>query len=187
MSFTAQLLRGVRLTLLLWLLTVVVITLPLLGVARLVAPDAAAGSLLRRDGAVVGARLIGQPFGSARYLQGRPAGAPNLAASNPELTQRVAAVANRWQRGGISQPAPDLLQDSASGVDPHISLAAARQQLPRLARERQLPLEELERLLRQHREGPLGLQAIEPVVNVLGFNLALDALSVRAASSQPAP
>lgn len=186
MSLTAQLLRGVRLTLLLWLLTVVVITLPLLGVARLVAPDAADGSLLRRDGAVVGARLIGQPFRAARYLQGRPAGAPNLAASNPELSQRVAAAAKDWQRGGISQPAPDLLQDSASGVDPHISLAAARQQLPRLVRERQLPLAELERLLRQHREGPLGLQAIEPVVNVLGFNLALDALSAdQAARPQP--
>lgn len=186
MSFTAQLLRGVRLTLLLWLLTVVVITLPLLGVARLVAPDAADGSLLRRDGAVVGARLIGQPFRAARYLQGRPAGAPNLAASNPELSQRVAAAAKDWQRGGISQPALDLLQDSASGVDPHISLAAARQQLPRLVRERQLPLAELERLLRQHREGPLGLQAIEPVVNVLGFNLALDALSAdQAARPQP--
>lgn len=177
MSLTAQLLRGVRLTLLLWTLTVVVITLPLLGVARLVAPEAAEGSLLRRDGAVVGARLIGQPFKSPRYLQGRPAGAPNLAASNPVLSQRVAEAASRWQQNGVRQPAPDLLQDSASGVDPHISLAAARQQLPRLARERQLPLAELERLLRQHREGPLGLQAIEPVVNVLGFNLALDALS----------
>ncbi|MFN9694950.1 MAG: potassium-transporting ATPase subunit C [Synechococcaceae cyanobacterium] len=187
MSFTAQLLRGIRLTLLLWLLTVVVITLPLLAVARLVAPDAAAGSLLRRDGAVVGARLIGQPFKSARYLRGRPADAANLAASNPELGQRVAQAASRWQRSGVSRPAPDLLQDSGSGVDPHISLAAARQQLPRLARERGLPLAELERLLRQHREGPLGLQAIEPVVNVLGFNLALDALNVRAATSQPAP
>jgi K+-transporting ATPase ATPase C chain len=187
MSFTAQLLRGVRLTLLLWLLTVVVITLPLLGVARLVAPDAASGSLLRRNDAVVGARLIGQPFRSARYLQGRPAGAPNLAASNPELTQRVAEAASRWQRAGVQHPAADLLLDSASGVDPHLSLAAARQQLPRLARERQRPLAELERLLRQHQEGPLGLQAIEPVVNVLGFNLALDALSVRAATSQPAP
>ena len=187
MSFTAQLLRGVRLTLLLWLLTVVVITLPLLAVARLVAPEAAAGSLLRRDGAVVGARLIGQAFGSARYLQGRPAGAPNLAASNPELTQRVAAVASRWQRAGVNQPAADLLQVSASGVDPHISLAAARQQLPRLARERQLPLAELERLLRQHREGPLGLQAIEPAVNVLGFNLALDALGADPAGRPTAP
>ena len=187
MSFTAQLLRGVRLTLLLWTLTVVVITLPLLGVARLLAPEAAAGSLLRRDGVVVGARLIGQPFGSTRYLQGRPAGAPNLAASNPELAQRVAEAANGWQRVGVNQPAADLLQDSASGVDPHISLAAARQQLPRLARERQLPLAELNRLLRQHQQGPLGLQAIEPVVNVLGFNLALDALSAEPTSRPAAP
>jgi K+-transporting ATPase ATPase C chain len=186
MSFTAQLLRGVRLTLLLWTLTVVVITLPLLGVARLLAPEAAAGSLLRRDGVVVGARLIGQPFGSTRYLQGRPAGAPNLAASNPELTQRVAEAANGWQRAGLSQPAPDLLLDSASGVDPHISLAAARQQLPRLAQERQLPLAALERLLRQQQQGPLGLQAIEPVVNVLAFNLALDGLSAGQARG-PAP
>jgi K+-transporting ATPase ATPase C chain len=185
MSAVAQLFRGLRLTLVLWLLTVVVITLPLLGLARLVAPDAAIGSLIRRDGQVVGSRLIGQGFSSVRYLQGRPAGAANLAASNPELATRVAAAAGRWQRTGIPQPAADLLQDSASGVDPHISLAAARQQLPRLARERQLPLAELERLLRQHQEGPLGLQAIEPVVNVLRFNLALDRLAT--ASTTPSP
>jgi len=129
------------------------------------------------DGIVVGARLIGQSFSSDRYLQGRPAGAANLPASNPELATRVAAAASRWHRFGVSQPAADLLLDSASSVDPHISLAAARQQLPRLARERGLPLTELERLLRQFRECPIGLQAIEPVVNVLGFNLALDALS----------
>ncbi|MFO0139725.1 MAG: potassium-transporting ATPase subunit C, partial [Cyanobacteriota bacterium] len=177
MSAVDQLWRGIRLTLLLWFLTVVVITLPMLGLARLVAPDPASGSLIRRDGQVVGSRLIGQGFSSARYLQGRPAGAPNLAASNPELGGRVAAAAGRWQRAGIPQPAADLLQDSGSGVDPHISLAAARQQLPRLARERQLPQAELERLLRQHQEGPLGLQAIEPVVNVLRFNLALDQLA----------
>ena len=176
MSFTSQVLRGVRVTLILWLLTVVVITLPMLGLARLVAPDAADGSLLRRGDQVVGARLIGQRFRSERYLQGRPAGAPNLAASNPELAVRVADVASGWELTGVSQPAPDLLLDSASGVDPHISLVAARQQFPRLARERKIALAELEALLRQAQEGPLGLQAIEPVVNVLRFNLALDNL-----------
>ncbi len=76
MSFTAQLLRGVRATLVLWMLTVVVITLPLLGLAHLVAPEAAGGSLIRRNGQVVGSRLIGQNFRSGRYLQGRPAGSP---------------------------------------------------------------------------------------------------------------
>jgi len=187
MSIATQLWRGIRLTLLLWLLTVVVITLPLLGLAGLVAPDAARGSLIRRDGRVVGSRLVGQGFSSARYLQGRPAGAPNLAASNPDLATRVATAAGRWQRAGIQQPAADLLQDSASGVDPHISLAAARQQLPRLAQERQLPLAELERLLRQHQEGPLGLQAIEPVLNVLTFNLALDQLATSATTQSLPP
>jgi K+-transporting ATPase ATPase C chain len=176
MSMTAQLLRGLRATLLLWLLTVVVITLPMLGLARLVAPDAATGSLLRRDGQVVGARLIGQSFRAARYLQSRPAGAPNLAATDPKLAARVANAAAALELAGVSQPAPDLLLDSASGVDPHISLEAARQQFPRLARERQLPLSDLERLLREHQDGPLGLQAMEPVVNVLRFNLALDSL-----------
>lgn len=176
MSFTAQVLRGVRVTLILWLLTVVVITLPMLGLARLVAPGSADGSLLRRGEQVVGARLIGQSSRSPRYLQGRPAGAPNLAASNPELAVRVAEAASAWELAGVSQPAPDLLLDSASGVDPHISLVAARQQFPRLARERKIAMAELEALLRQTQEGPLGLQAIEPVVNVLRFNLALDSL-----------
>jgi len=150
-----------------------------------VAPDAASGSLLRADGRVVGSRLIGQGFSSARYLQGRPAGAPNLAASNPELAKRVAAAASRWKSTGVTDPAADLLLDSGSGVDPHISLAAARQQLPRLARERQLPLAELERLIPQHQEGPLGLQAIGPVVNVLRFNLALDQLASTSTTQSP--
>jgi len=177
MTFTAQLLRGVRATLVLWTLTVVVITLPLLGLAHLVAPDAAGGSLIRREGQVVGSSLIGQSFRSERYLQGRPAGSPNLAPSNPALKDRVAAAASAWQKQGIGRPAADLLQDSGSGVDPHISLQAASQQLPRLARERQLPVARLEELLRRNQAGPISLQAIEPVVNVLAFNLALDQLT----------
>lgn len=185
MTFTAQLLRGIRATLVLWTLTVVVITLPLLGLARLVAPDAAGGSLIRRDGQVVGSRLIGQNFRSDRYLQGRPAGTPNLAASNPALKDRVAAATGAWQQQGISRPAADLLLDSGSGVDPHISLKAARQQLPRLAGERQLPVARLEALLRRNQEGPIGLQAIEPVLNVLTFNLALDQLSGSAPTRRP--
>lgn len=183
MAFLAALGRALRLTLLLWLLTVVVVTLPLLAVARLVAPEAAGGSLLRREGVVVGSQLMGQPFRSARYLQGRPAGDPHLAATSPALTRRVGAAARAWQGAGIERPAADLLLDSASGVDPHISLQEARQQWASLARERGLGLAQLEALLRQSQEGPGGLRAIEPVVNVLAFNLALDALSAPA----PAP
>ncbi|MEB3259415.1 MAG: potassium-transporting ATPase subunit C [Cyanobacteriota bacterium] len=186
MAWLLGLWRGLRVALVLWLLTVVVITLPLLGLARLVAPDAALGSLLNREGRVVGSRWIGQPFRSARYLNGRPAGGANLPPGDPALRSRVATASERWGRLGLDRPAPDLLQDSGSGVDPHISLAAARQQLPQLARERSLPLSALETLLRQNLEGIWGLRAVEPVVNVLRFNLALDALApVPSASSPP--
>jgi K+-transporting ATPase ATPase C chain len=71
-------------------------------------------------------------------------------------------------------------------VDPHISLQATRQQLPRLARERQMPLARLEMVLQQNQEGPITLQAIEPVVNVLTFNLALDELRPAASAQGPA-
>jgi potassium-transporting ATPase KdpC subunit len=190
MPWLSSLMRGLRATAVLWLLTVVVTTLPMLAIARLVAPDQAEGSLIRRapgaNGEVVGSRLIGQPFQSRRYLQSRPAGAPNLAPSNPELRQRVAAASTRWQGLGIANPAADLLQDSASGVDPHISLAAARAQLPALAQQRGLPVATLERLLRAHQQGPLGGQSIETVVDVLGFNLALDQLQTPGApAAQP--
>ena len=176
MKLSSQVLRGLRLTAALWLLTVVVITIPILGLAALVAPDQATGSLIVRNGSVVGSRLIGQPFSTNRYLQGRPAGAPNLAPGNPELAARVGAASSRWQEAGIRNPAPDLLLDSGSSVDPHVSLTAARQQIPALARARGVSEQQLLALLNEHEQGPWGGQSIEPVVNVLAFNLALDKL-----------
>lgn len=188
MKALARLGQGLRLTLALWLLTVVVITLPLLGLARLVAPHQATGSLLRDDGGrVVGSSLIAQPFGSDRYLHGRPSaigaggapgsGASNLAPGNPELAKRVASDAAAWARRGVARPAADLLTSSASGLDPDISLAAARQQLPRIAAARRLPPARLEELLRRQVHRPLlGLLGPE-LVNVLAFNLALDQLA----------
>jgi K+-transporting ATPase ATPase C chain len=171
----APLQRALRLTLLLWLLTALALTLPLLGLAGLVAPEAAAGSLVRRGGAVVGSRLLGQSFHSPRHLWGRPSGDPHLAATSAALPQQVAATASAWRAAGLGRPSPDLLLASASGVDPHIRLAAARQQWPRLAREHGLSLDQLEALARRHLEGPGDLRAVEPLVNVLGFNLALEA------------
>lgn len=181
MTLFSQLIRAVRTTAVLWILTVVVTTVPMLAAARLLAPDQAEGSLLRRaqgnESVVVGSRLVGQPFQSSRYLQSRPAGEPNLAPSNPELPQRVAAASQRWQRLGLARPPADLLMDSASGVDPHISVAAARAQWPLLARQRGLSIEQLETLLKAHQQGPASGISIEPVVDVLAFNLALDQLS----------
>jgi K+-transporting ATPase ATPase C chain len=185
MSLLSGLWRGLRVALALWLLTVALITLPLLGLARLVAPDAAQGSLLWREGTVVGSRWIGQPFRSARHLNGRPAADGTLAPGDPALRSRVAEASERWRRLGLDHPAPDLLLASGSGVDPHISMEAARQQLPQLARERMVPVASLEALLRQNLEGIRGLQAVEPVVNVLRFNLALDALDPLPDASGP--
>ena len=177
MSGLQRLLRALRFTLAIWVLTVVVITIPMLGLAALLAPQQAEGSLVRRDGVVVGSSLIGQPFRSSRHLQGRPSGIPHLAPADPALQARVAARADQWRRNGLIAPAADLLVDSASGVDPHLSLEGARQQFPRLALERGLSEVQLERLLQQCLEGPWRLRAIEPVVNVLCFNLALESLA----------
>jgi len=189
MTTVSRLAQGLRLTLALWLLTVVLLTLPLLGLARVVAPHQAEGSLVRAAGRVVGSELVGQAFTQPRYLQGRPsavaygsadppASAPsNLAPGNPALAKRVAEDADAWAAMGIARPAADLLTSSGSGLDPDISLEAARQQMPRIAAARDLPPERLEVLLRQQVHRPLlGLLGPE-LVNVLAFNLALDQLA----------
>lgn len=184
-----QLGQGVRLTVALWLLTVVVITLPMLGLARIVAPHQARGSLVEAGGRVIGSALIGQTFTGGRYLHGRPSavaygsgtppssGPSNLAPGNPDLARRVAADAAALAAAGIAKPAPDLLTSSGSGLDPDLSLAAARQQLPRIAAARGLPAAELESLLDRHTHRPLLGLAGPRLVNVLAFNLALDQLA----------
>ena len=181
-----SLLRALRLTLALWLLTVVVITGPLLGMARLVAPERAAGSLLRHQGRVVGSSLIGQPFESPRYLRGRPSavdaatgptpisGASNLSVANPQLRDQVQARFKAWQRHGVARPAADLLTSSGSGLDPHISLEAALQQAPAIAQARGLPEAVVEARLRACARFARAGWPLQPLVAVLPCNLALD-------------
>ncbi|RAS18993.1 K+-transporting ATPase ATPase C chain [Microvirgula sp. AG722] len=161
------------------------------GVARLLFPDQAAGSLIVRDGKVVGSRLIGQSFTGERYFWGRPSatgpqaynaassGAANLGPNSPVLAEQVATrvaalrAAHPDQRGPV--PA-DLATSSASGLDPHISPEAALYQAGRIARARQLPESEVRALIVHATEGPqLGLFG-ESRVNVLALNLALDDL-----------
>jgi K+-transporting ATPase ATPase C chain len=159
-------------------------------VAHAAFSEQASGSLVRVDGKLVGSRLIGQPFSSPRYFWGRPSATGpipyNGAASsgsnqgplNPAL---VAAVENRVAAlraadPGNARPVPvDLVTASGSGLDPHISIAAAEYQVPRVARERGLPEEEVRRLLLDATQGrTIGVLG-EPRVNVLELNLALDA------------
>jgi len=160
------------------------------GVARIAFPDAAAGSLIIRDGKPIGSALIGQDFSDPKYFWGRPsATAPqpyNAAASsgsnqgplNPALADAVKArvAALHAADPGNQRPVPiDLVTASASGLDPHISPAAADYQVERVARTRHLEVKTVRQLLAENTEGrDLGVFG-EPRVHVLKLNLALDA------------
>jgi K+-transporting ATPase ATPase C chain len=174
-----QVLAALRVLLVLTLLTGVAYPLAVLGVGRVALPRQADGSLLRRDGRVVGSALLAQPFDSDRYFHPRPSavdyagsGASNLGPNEPKLLD---AIAERRRDLGDGAPA-DALTASGSGLDPHISPANAAFQAPRVAAARGLPLEQVLALVAAHTErrtlGFLG----EDRVNVLMLNLALAAL-----------
>lgn len=164
------------------------------GIAQATMPAAANGSLLLREGRPVGSVLIGQSFTDPRYFWGRPSatapapynagasGGSNLGPLNPALAEAVKARIEALRAADPGQAAPvpvDLVTTSASGLDPHISRAAADYQLARVARLRGLPEDELRRLVDRHTEEPwLGVVG-EPRVHVLALNLALDARPAR--------
>jgi K+-transporting ATPase ATPase C chain len=172
------------------LLTGLLYPLLVTGVAQAVFPHQANGSLVQRDGQTVGSKLIGQPFSLPGHFWSRPSatgpmaynaaasGGSNLGPSHPALAEAVQAriEALRTADPGNTAPVPvDLVTTSASGLDPHISLAAARYQVARVARVRGLSAEQVNALVDQHTEGVwLGFMG-EARVNVLALNLALDA------------
>jgi len=184
--------RHLRVALLLFLvftvLTGLVYPLLVTGIAQAVFPHQANGSLVERDGKVAGSALIGQPFSDPRYFWGRPsATAPfpynaaastgsNLGPTNPDLVKRVTADVARV-RGGhpANEKVPvDLVTTSGSGLDPHISPAAAYWQVDRVAAARQLDPGAVRRLVDAHVEGrQLGVLG-EPRVNVLLLNIDLE-------------
>ena len=170
------------------LLTGIAYPLLVTGIARVVFPDQAAGSLIVRNGKAVGSTLIGQNFSDSGHFWGRPsatspmpnnAGASsgsNLGPLNPALVDAVTArvQALRAADPGNTAPVPvDLVTASASGLDPHTSSAAALYQVARVARLRSLPVERVRSLVALHTEAPWFGFFGEPRVNVLQLNLAL--------------
>ena len=180
---------ALAMTLLMTLLTGIAYPLAITGIAGTVLPSQAGGSLLARDGTVVGSELIGQDFASARYFWPRPsatADSPynaaassgsNLGPTSQKLKDRVTADIERLRdNGAIGRIAADAATASGSGLDPHVSPAAASAQVARVAKARGMPEAELAELVAAQTEGrSLGLIG-ELRVNVLDLNLALDAL-----------
>jgi K+-transporting ATPase ATPase C chain len=171
------------------LITGVAYPLVVTGIAQVIFPYKANGSLIVKDGKVVGSALIGQVFDEPKYFWGRPSATSpfgynagsssgsNLSPTNPDLIKAVQGrvEALRAADPGNTAPVPvDLVTASGSGLDPHISPAAALYQVSRVARERKLAPDAVRALVERNTEGRFWGMLGEPRVNVLALNLALD-------------
>ena len=185
------------------IITGLVYPLAMTGIAGVIFPSRAQGSLVERDGKVVGSELIGQVFTKDEYFHGRPSatvapdpndptknvdapynaansGGANLGPTNQALIDRVKGEVEKLKEENRSVPVPiDLVTTTGSGLDPHISPAAALFQVPRVAKARNMPEDRVRQLVNQHIEGRfLGFLG-EPRVNVLALNMALDRAATR--------
>lgn len=168
----------------------------ILGFAALVAPRARQGSLVKAaDGTIVGSRLLAQNFTRPEYFWPRSSacdynasatGGSNLSPTNPMLTDNARQIIGRLRPGDGQLVPADLVSASGSGMDPHISLAAAMFQASRVADSRNLSPEQVEKLVRQHIDSPT-LVALggEPIVNILELNLALDEFAKQPKTDAP--
>lgn len=188
-SFAQQCLPALTALVVLTVLCGLVFPLAVTGVAQAAFRDRADGSLIERNGEVVGSSLIGQQFSAPEYFHPRPSAAgagydgaassgSNLGPTNPDYLATVAERIEEYRRTNRLSPEVDVpadaVQASGSGLDPQISIANARLQAPRVALERNLDLDDVLDLVDHHTQArPLGILG-DPGVNVLELNLALD-------------
>ena len=185
------------------IITGVVYPFVMTGIAGVIFPYQAQGSLVEQDGKVVGSALIGQEFTSDKYFHGRPSatvapdpndpaktvpapynaansGGSNLGPTSKALIERVQGDVDKLKQENPSVQVPtDLVTTSGSGLDPHISPAAALFQVPRVAKARNMPEDRIRQLVDEHVEGRTLNFLGDPRVNVLALNLALDGASAR--------
>lgn len=186
MNYLKEIYTAIKVIIVFTLLTGVLYPLVVTVLAQVIFKDKAQGSLIVKDGKIVGSSLIGQSFTGEEYFYSRPSyagngydavssGGSNWGPTNKLLVNRVKTLQESLQKDNPNQTIPiDLVTASASGLDPHISPAAAAFQIARIAKARQIPEEKLRLLVNEYTEGyQLGLLG-ELRVNVLKLNLALD-------------
>jgi K+-transporting ATPase ATPase C chain len=185
------------------LLTGLAYPLAMTGIAQVLFPTQANGSLIVKDGKVVGSALIGQLFTDDKYFHGRPSatttpdpndssktveepynaansGGSNLGPTNKALIDRVKDSVDKLKAENPNTPVPiDLVTTTAGGLDPHISPAGALFQVPRIAKARNMSEDRVRQLVEQHIEGRLFGLLGEPRVNVLALNMALDQVATQ--------
>ena len=186
MNIKSNLVTAVLMTVVTTVLLGVAYPLAVTAIAQLLFPDKANGQLVEHGGHVVGSRIIGQPFASPQYFHSRPSaagtgydaansGGTNLGPTNKKLIDAVTTAVDQIRADNPGVPVPvDLVTSSASGLDPHVSPAAALFQVPRVARARGIDERDVRRLVEARVEGRQWGVLGEPRVNVLELNLALD-------------
>jgi potassium-transporting ATPase KdpC subunit len=192
MELTKQIYPAIAVTVVLTVLLGIIYPLVVTGLAQVIFPRQAAGSLIERDGQVIGSRLIGQPFSGASYFHSRPSaagagydatasGGTQLGPTSRKLFEtNVKTAADALKAENPDAPIPvDLVTSSASGLDPHITPAAAEFQSPRVAKARRMSTDDVRQLVIQHTEGRQWGLLGEARVNVLELNLALDEVTAR--------